>query len=186
MQKKKNFVETKLKSIKLIVCDVDGVLTDGRIYLTGGPEEIKVFNNRDAMRLEAAMRSGLYIVWLTGRKCAAVIQRSKEIIGGVNLIFKSDIYATKSSFLEIVEKKYNVKPEEIMYVGDDWGDLYLMNKVGLAVTPSNGSAENKKIADIVTVARGGEGVAAEIIEMVMRAKGTWEKYTQEYISQFIY
>lgn len=185
-KKNKKAVELRLKKIKLIVCDVDGVLTDGRIYLTGGPEEIKVFNSKDAMRLEVALKSGLYVIWFTGRKCAAVIQRSKEIIGGLKLIFKSDVYEAKSSLLKIVEKDFAVKSEEILYIGDDWNDLHLMGAVGVSATPRNGSTENKKIADIITKVDGGDGVAAEIVEKVMRAKGTWKKYVEEYTSQFIY
>jgi len=179
-------LKTKLKKIKLIVSDVDGVLTDGKVYLTGISEELKAFNTRDALRMEIALRSGLKIVWFTGRKCKTVVRRSKEIAGGIKLLFKAELYKKNINFLDMMVKEYNIKPIEILYIGDDWNDLYIMKQVGVAVTPHNGSAENKKIAHIITRVNGGNGVMAEVLEIIMREKGTWKKYTKEYISKFIH
>ncbi|MDO8500041.1 MAG: HAD-IIIA family hydrolase [bacterium] len=177
-------LEGKLQKIRLIVFDVDGVLTDGRIYLLGESEELKAFSNRDAPRTAVALRSGLKVIWLTARKSAAVERRAREL--GVTLIYKHDLKSRKLPFLEIMHKRFGVRPNEILYVGDDWSDLHLMKQVGLAVTPSNGSSENKKVAHIITNAPGGDGVAAEIIELVMRAQGTWSRYVGKYLAELIY
>lgn len=181
---KQENLNEKLNKIKMIVFDVDGVLTDGKIYLPGEQEEIKVFYAKDAPRTATALRSGLKIVWLTARKGAAVIRRAKAL--KVEIIFKQDLKENNISLLETVKDRFNVGPEEILYVGDDWSDLHLMKQVAVAVTPNDGSKENKEIAHIVTEAKGGQGVAAEIIEKVMRAKGTWDKYSQQYLSELIY
>lgn len=184
MKNNKSDVTEKLKKIKLIVSDIDGVLTDGKIYFSGDPEEIKCFNSKDAPRIATALRSGLKMVWLTARRCAAVVRRAGEL--KVDLVFKQELKEKNLKFLEEMQKRYNVKPEEILYCGDDWSDLFLMKQVGVAVTPADGSAENKEIADIITKAEGGQGVAAEVMEIVMRAKGTWKKYSEQYISELIY
>lgn len=176
----------KLKKIKLIASDVDGVLTDGKIYLGGDSEEIKSFCARDALPMEMAMRSGLKIVWFTGRKCAAVIRRSKEIDGDVKLLFKGDLYKQKVNLLDLLASEFKVNASEVLYVGDDWNDLFIMGQVGLSATPQDGSAENKKVADIITKTNGGDGVMAEIVEMIMRAQGTWFKSIREYSSNFLF
>jgi 3-deoxy-D-manno-octulosonate 8-phosphate phosphatase (KDO 8-P phosphatase) len=180
---KKNNLQNKLKRIKLIASDVDGVLTDGKIRLVGD-EELKVFNGKEAMKIEMLIRSGIPLVWVTGRKCAAVTRRSKEL--GVDLLFKKDLQEKGISLPKELEKTYKVKPEEVMYVGDDWGDLFLMQQFGLSATPNDGSIENRKIAKIVTKANGGEGVLAELIEVVMKAQKTWNKYLDEYTAHFLY
>lgn len=170
----------------MIVSDVDGVLTDGKIYLSGGPEETKSFCARDALPMEMAMRSGLKIIWFTGRKCAAVIRRSKEIDGDVKLLFKGELYKQKVNLLDLLYKEFKIKASEILYIGDDWNDLFLMKRVGVSVTPQNGSAENKKIADMVAKTKGGEGVMAEVIEIVMKTKGTWAKFIKGYTSDSLF
>src|SRR3989344_5493513 len=134
----------KLKRVKLIVSDVDGVLTDGKIYLDGSTEESKAFSAKDAIPMEMAMRSGLKIVWFTGRKCQAVIRRSQEITG-VKLIFKGDLYWRRQNLFSQLIKVYKIKPAEILYIGDDLNDLFFMRQAGVAVTPQNGSVENKKV-----------------------------------------
>ena len=158
-------IKNKLKKIRLIVSDVDGVLTDGMIRLVGD-EEMKVFNGKDAMRIDMLIRSGIPLVWVTGRKCKAVIERSKEL--NVHLIFKKDLHDKKISLVKELNKIFGTSQEEALYIGDDWGDLFLMKQFGLSATPRNGSKENKKIADIITDAEGGNGVMAELIEKVMR------------------
>src|SRR3989344_7780448 len=133
----------------------------------------------------AAMKSGLKIVWFTGRKCAAVIRRSKEVTG-VRLIFKAELCEQKIDFFEFMKKEYDASPENIMYIGDDWCDLHIMKQVGVAVAPEDGSSENKKIAHIITRSKGGCGVVAEAIEILMTSQGTWRKYVEWYASNFAF
>jgi 3-deoxy-D-manno-octulosonate 8-phosphate phosphatase (KDO 8-P phosphatase) len=173
-------LEEKLKKVKIIVSDVDGVLTDGGLYLSGQEEEIKVFYSKDAPRTVIARSSGLKILLVTARECQAVVRRANEM--KVDLIFKGQLKEKK--FLDVVKEKYGLEPEEIAYLGDDWSDMHLMKQVGVAITPQDGSSENKEIADIITDARGGRGVMAEAVEKIMRAQGTWEKYKTEFFAEF--
>lgn len=179
-----NTIRNKILKIKLIVSDVDGVLTDGKIYLDHKGDEIKVFYTRDALRIEIALRSGISMVWLTGRRSAATLKRGNEL--GVKVFYKEDLAKGNISFLNLITKKYHVTNEEIAYIGDDWNDLFFMNQVGLAVTPSNGSSENKRIAQIITQAGAGQGVLAEIIEIIMKIQGTWDRFSGEYKNKFIH
>ena len=174
-------VESKLKKVKLIVSDVDGVLTDGKIYLLAG-EELKVFSARDASPMEIARRSGLKFLFITSRKSKAIIKRAKEL--KTELVFKTDIKKTGGDLPRYIKKRYGLKPDGVLYVGDDWSDLYAMKLFGLSVSPSNAAPENKKIADIIPSAAGGEGVIREVIEKVMKAQGTWEKYLADYQNSF--
>lgn len=161
----------RLQKIRCIVSDVDGVLTDGRIYLDNSGEEIKVFCAKDAPRIVAARRSGLVIILFTGRKGGAVLKRAEEL--GTPIFFKADMGG--GSLLDLVYEKYGFSPEEILYIGDDWNDLYYMTRVGVAVAPGDATSENKEAAHIVTEALGGKGAVSETIELVMRAQGTWER-----------
>ncbi|MBI2670115.1 MAG: HAD-IIIA family hydrolase [Candidatus Yanofskybacteria bacterium] len=178
-------LKNKLKKIRVIVTDVDGVLTDGKIYLSDHPEETKAFWAKDKPRMMVAMRSGLKIAWFTGRKCAAVIRRSKEVTG-VRLVFKAELIEQKIDFFEFMKKEYDASPENIMYIGDDWCDLHVMKQVGVAMTPEDGSNENKKIAHIITKSKGGCGAVSEAIEILMTAQGTWCKYVEWYASSFAF
>ncbi len=182
MINKKLPLNERLKKIRLIASDVDGVLTDGKIRLVG-EEEMKVFNGKEAMKIDMIIRSGIPVVWITGRKCAAVIKRGKEL--NIRLIFKKELQAKKLLLNEDFEKNYKVSPEQVLYVGDDFNDLFLMSYFGVSATPHDGSAQNIKIADIVTNKNGGDGVLAEVIEMVMKAQGTWNKYLKEYTDHFL-
>lgn len=171
----------KLKKIKLLLFDVDGVLTDGKIYLIGETEEMKAFYCKDFPRIAAALRSGLKVLLFTGRKTPAVARRAKEL--NADIIFKRELKEQNIALYDELKKRYNVNANQVMYTGDDWNDLHLMSQAGVAVTPQNGSAENKKIAHIVTKVNGGAGVAAEIIETLMKAQGTWNKHRDEYLNE---
>ena len=173
----------KLVKIKLLVTDVDGVLTDGRIYLTEAGE-VKAFWGKDAPRTAIAVRAGIKVCFFTARKGPAVVRRAAEL--NADIVFKPDLKASGASFVEGMQSRFGVKPEEILYVGDDWSDLHAMKQVGISATPADGSKENREVALITTKAKGGEGVLAELIEMLMRAQGTWERYSKEYLSELIY
>lgn len=169
-----------LKAIKVIVFDVDGVLTDGKIYLINDEEELKSFCARDLPRIRAFIGSGGKVILFTGRKVPAVIRRVREL--KADILFKGDLKEKKVSLFEELERRYGVRAKEVLYVGDDWNDLAFMKQAGIAVTPENGSPENKEIAHIITQAKGGEGVAAEIIELVMRAQETWVRAIEYYLA----
>ncbi len=174
----------RLVKIKVLVFDIDGVLTDGKIYLSGDEEETKCFYAKDAPRIAIALRSGLSVVFLTARRCQAVERRAREL--KTVLIYKQELKEKGVKLMDELKVRFGTQPEEIFYTGDDWSDLYLMKQSGACATPADGSPENKEIADVVAECKGGEGVAAEIVETVMRAQNIWDKYSTEYKSELIY
>ena len=182
MKKLKKEILEKLRKIKLIVSDVDGVLTNGKINLLGD-KELKIFDAKESERIQMAIRSGIPVVWLTGRKGPTAILRSESI--GAHIMFKKDFKDGKSLLADALRKKFNVRPQEIIFVGDDWGDLCFMRQFGLCAAPSDASRENKAIADIITDAKGGEGVLSELIELIMRLQGKWNIYIKEYYKRFL-
>lgn len=169
-----------LKNVELIVSDVDGVLTDGKILFDSKGEEMKSFYARDAFRIEVWLRAGKKMMWFTGRKSEGVIRRAKEL--EVDLVLKKDI---QGDLFKYIKEKYSLTPEQVLYVGDDWSDLFYMNNVGVSVSPSNGSKENRDVASIVTETPGGQGVLAEVIELVMKAQSLWDKAVSAYLAKFI-
>ena len=177
-----NEITEKLQKVRMVIFDVDGVLTDGKLYLSDNPEETKVFYAKDGVRTEIALWSGLKIIWLTGRKCVAVERRAREL--KVDLLYKQDIKEQGRPLFEVLKERFQVTREEILYMGDDWTDLHLMREAGIAATPFDGSKENRNIAHIVTESKGGEGAVTEVIEIVMKAQGNFDKYLQKYLEEF--
>ncbi len=172
-----------LKKIRVIVSDVDGVLTDGVIRLVGD-DELKAFCGKDAPRIASWLRAGGKMTLFTARKCTAVERRAQEL--KIDLLYKPDLKESKRDLFDVVREKYDASPEEILYMGDDWSDLHYQKRCGVAVVPADGSDENKKLAHIVTKALGGQGVAAEAIELVMRAQGTWDTHVEKYLAELTY
>lgn len=181
MKPKRNALKKKLSSIKLIVSDVDGVLTDGKICLIPQIGEAKTFSVKDSLRIKMAVKSGIPIVWFTGRKSRATIQRAKEL--NAEVIFKQDL---KDGLFGFLKRKFGIDPINVLYVGDDWNDMWFMSCVGISAAPSDARPEVRKVASIVTKVRGGDGVLGELIEAIMRAKGTWNKYVNQYRNGFIF
>ena len=174
----KESLKARLNKIKAIVTDVDGVLTDGGIYLSGDAEEMKRFSAKDGSMTELAQQAGILVILVTGRKCQATIRRAKEM--SADVFFKHDLGLAGKSFLEVAKEKYGISQSEILYVGDDIGDISMMRKVGVSATPADGVAFAKSAADIITKRAGGEGVIAEVIEALMKAQSTWNKSTERF------
>lgn len=156
----------KLSKIKLLVTDVDGVLTDSGMYYGEDGVEQKKFSTRDGMGLSLIRNAGIAVAIVTSEKTKIVERRAdklniKELYQGVH---------SKSEILEKMRKKYTMKWNEIAYIGDDINDLEVMEKVGFAATPADGSKWNKKIAHFITDRKGGEGCVREICDLILEAQ----------------
>ncbi len=172
-------LKARLKKIKCIVCDVDGVLTKGDICLDVNGDELKTFCAKDAPRIKAAQENGIKIIFFTGRKNPATEHRAKEL--KVDLYYKKDLKEKAESLLEKLKELYNVEQDEIAYIGDDWNDLYYMIHAAVAVAPADATYENKKVPNvIVTKAKGGQGVVSEFIIQVLEAQGVLQKTVESY------
>lgn len=166
-----------LDTIKFIVFDVDGVLTDGAIIVDDHGIESKRFHVRDGFGLKAAMLGGLKVGVLTGRSTRAVALRMIEL--GIDLLAQG--VSDKRIGLEQLCQRAGVLPEETAYVGDDLIDLPAMMLCGYAVAVADAVAEVREQAAFVTAAAGGRGAAREAIEHVLKAQGKWDEVIDRYV-----
>lgn len=168
-------VKRRAKKIRLLLMDVDGTLTNGTVCLQGFPDgsvaEMKVFNAHDGAGVKLASIVGLRSGVITGRNSPAVTQRAQEM--GVEFVFQGQ--AQKTSAYEEILRRAGVKDEEVAYLGDDLPDLPLLERVGLAVAVADAAVEVKRAAHYVTRAKGGEGAAREVVELILKAQGRWEE-----------
>lgn len=159
-------LKTKCKKIKLVLTDVDGVLTDGGRYFSEKGEIIKRFHARDGMGINILLRNGIQTVIITK-------ENSKIVKKWANEMNVSKIYSgikIKEKELEKICKFYKVLPSEVAFIGDDVNDIKLMNKVGFSATPSDGILQAKKIVNYICKARGGNGALREMIDLILKEK----------------
>ena len=165
----------RAKKIRLLLMDVDGVLTDGHIYLQslpdGGAAEMKVFSAYDGAGLKLAHRMGLKTGFITGRDSAATTRRARE--ASVDYVYQGR--AEKLGAYEEIVRRAGVVDEAVAYIGDDLPDLPALHRAGLAVAVVNGVPEVKRAAHYVTKKAGGEGAVREVIELILKAQGKWDE-----------
>jgi 3-deoxy-D-manno-octulosonate 8-phosphate phosphatase (KDO 8-P phosphatase) len=157
--------------IKLFLCDVDGVLTDGSIFI-GGEREFKRFNIRDGLGLVLARRAGLKIGWVSARPSEATKLRAEEL--KIHFLIQQGDKTTKSKAIEELLAKENLSWDEVCFVGDDVVDLGPLTKAGFAVAVGDGIAEAKSAAHYVTKNAGGRGAVREVVEMILSAQKKWD------------
>jgi len=167
-------VTQRAKKIRVLLFDVDGVLTDGRVCLQSFPDgsvaEMKIFNAHDGAGLSLAHRMGFKTGVITGRDSPAMSQRAREV--GMDFVFQGQ--KIKLGAYEEAKRLAGVTDEQVAYVGDDLPDLPLLERVGLAVAVGDAVPEVKRAAHYVTRAPGGRGAAREVIELVLKAQGKWK------------
>ncbi|HSQ85691.1 MAG TPA: HAD-IIIA family hydrolase [Desulfobacterales bacterium] len=163
-------VLNKLKNIKLLLLDVDGVLTDGGIIYNDNGAETKVFNVKDGLGMRLLMEAGIHLGIITGRRSNALYCRCKDL--GINLIY--DGVRNKIDVLDEVLDQTGVSAEEVAFIGDDLPDLKLMKTIGLSIAVGDAHKVILDNADMVTSANGGHGAVREVCETILKAKGLWE------------
>ena len=168
---------TRLKCIKLFLCDVDGVLTDGSIFI-GGTHEFKRFNIRDGLGLVLARRAGLKIGWVSARPSPATKLRADEL--KIHFLVQQGDRVSKTGAIEALLAQEKLTWNEVCFVGDDIVDLGPLQRAGLAVAVADGVTEAKAAAHWVTQARGGHGAVREVLEMMLRAQGKWAPFVAQY------
>jgi 3-deoxy-D-manno-octulosonate 8-phosphate phosphatase (KDO 8-P phosphatase) len=171
-------LNARAKKIRVLLMDVDGVLTDGRIWLLsrrdGTASEIKGFSAYDGAGLKLARAAGLRTGLITGRESSAVAQRAREC----EIEFVYQKRATKTESYEEILQATGASDQEVAYVGDDLPDLPLLQRAGLAVAVANAAPEVKRAAHYVTSRSGGEGAVREVIELIVKAQGKWVEASQ--------
>ena len=155
--------------LELISFDVDGVLTDGRIVYTDDGRELKAFNVQDGAAIRLLLEHGIEVALLTGRSSPMVERRAREL--GIRHLHQG--LADKAPALKALSTKLNIPLAHMAHVGDDLPDLALFELAGLSVCVPDGHPAVISRADLVTRTRGGEGVARELAELVLKARGVW-------------
>jgi 3-deoxy-D-manno-octulosonate 8-phosphate phosphatase (KDO 8-P phosphatase) len=176
----KSISEKKLlevaKNIKLVILDVDGVLTDGSIILDNEGNEFKSFHVRDGHGIKMLIRVGIIVAMITGRHSKVVERRAHEL--GITEIYQR-CFDKRVAYRHLIEK-YSVDSGEVVYIGDDIVDLPLLQGAGFTVAVADAAEEAKNAAMMVTKNGGGRGAVREVCDFLLKAKGLWEGMIDEY------
>jgi len=156
-------IKKKCYSIKLVLSDVDGVLTDGGMYYSKDGEFLKKFNTRDGIGIELLLEIGIKTILITREKSEITISRGRKLKVEKTLSGILD----KKKELEKICAEYNVSPQEIAYIGDDVNDLEIMKLVGFSCTPNDGINKVKENADYICKLNGGKGVFREVSDLIL-------------------
>lgn len=173
--------QDKLTAVRLIAMDVDGVLTDGGIYLEGAESETKRFHIADGLGIHLAIHAGLVVAWISGRESGVVERRAGEL--GVTHLYQKT--SNKAAVLAELIGKYSLNQANIAYVGDDLNDLPAFSLAGVKFAPANAVTEIKALADFVTEKSGGEGAIREVCDVILKAQGKWNEAVTRYLAQLL-
>lgn len=172
-----NIIE-KAKKLKLLILDVDGVLTDGRLFFDDQGKEYKCFHARDGHGIKLLQQTGVDIAVISGRKSSSVSLRMENL--GVKHVYQGH-ENKKAAFNELLNT-LSLEPEQVAHVGDDVLDLPIMIKVGLSIAVFDANPKVKEHADWCTETAGGLGAVREICDFIMQAQGTYDNMLQQYLN----
>jgi 3-deoxy-D-manno-octulosonate 8-phosphate phosphatase (KDO 8-P phosphatase) len=171
-------VRERAKRIRLLLLDVDGVLTDGRIIYGNAGLEVLAFHVRDGFALKAAQGAGITVGLVSGRKSEAVLRRAEEL-------HLAEVHIGVGDKLGVYQQllmRYRLKDSEIAYMGDDLPDLPLLQQVGLAISVPDAPAEVRRNAHLVTSLPGGKGAVREAVEWILKSQGAWGQVSADFQS----
>jgi len=160
----------RCRGLKLLLADVDGVMTDGTVLLLPDGSEAKAFHVRDGLAVALAHRAGLRTGVLSGRSSPLVARRASEL--GMAVVRQGVV--DKGEALREILRAESLRPEQVAYIGDDVNDLPVLTEVGLSAAPADAPLEVRLAALMVTEARGGHGCLRELVEAILRSRGEWE------------
>ncbi|MBN2437697.1 MAG: HAD-IIIA family hydrolase [Deltaproteobacteria bacterium] len=166
----------KIRRIKILILDVDGVLTDGRIVIDDAGLESKAFDVKDGHGLKILMRYGIDVVLLTGRRSRAIEHRAADL--GITEVHQG-VWNKAEAFADILKQR-NMRPEEAACVGDDVVDIPLLRRAGFSVAVADAVPEVRRIADYVTRQGGGRGAVREVCELILKAQNRWAEVAARY------
>jgi len=167
----------KAKKLKLLILDVDGVLTDGKLFFDNEGNEYKAFHARDGHGIKLLRQTGVEVAVISGRKSNSVALRMKNL--GIDLVYQG--HENKiAAFNEIIEKM-GILPEQAAHVGDDLLDLPVMIRVGLAIAVNDANFAVKQRADWCTTLPGGCGAVREVCDLIMQAQGRFDDVVNTYL-----
>jgi len=166
----------KIRLIRLLVLDVDGVMTDGRIIMNYAGREIKNFDVKDGHGIKILMRYGIDVILVTGRKSTVVEHRARDL--GIGEVHQG--VTNKLEISDTILRNRSLNYEHIAFVGDDIVDIPLLRRVGFSVAVADAAEDVRKCADYVTIRKGGRGAVREVCEVILKAKGEWTDVAKRY------
>lgn len=166
------------RHMQALVLDVDGILSDGFVHLTNTGDEIKSFDIRDGLGMKLVQKAGMKVIIITGRNSHIVQKRMSDL--GVDLVFQG----REDKGVALIEacQQLNIRPQDCLYMGDDWPDLSAFAVAGMRVTVPNGHVEVRRRAQLVTQAMGGRGAVREVCDMLLQAKGAYDNLLQDFLT----
>lgn len=167
---------TSASLIRLIVTDVDGVLTNGGIVYTSDGHEIKEFHVRDGLAVKLAQRAGITVALLTSRNSPALDRRAKDL----GILEVRQGAANKLEELERLAQRLGIPFDQILYAGDDLPDLAPMTRVAISAAPADAAPEVRAVATWKLETAGGRGAFRELVERLLRERGEWQQFVQEF------
>jgi 3-deoxy-D-manno-octulosonate 8-phosphate phosphatase (KDO 8-P phosphatase) len=168
----------RLNQVKLFLCDVDGVLTDSRVFMGTGGVEVKAFHIRDGLGLRLLQGEGIQVGWVSARPSPATTERANDL----KIDFLQQSSTPKVTLIQDLLARAKVRWEETLYMGDDVVDLAALRLAGFAAVPADGIEEARAIAHYVCRAPGGMGAVREVVDLVLKAQGRWEGVLQKFAS----
>jgi 3-deoxy-D-manno-octulosonate 8-phosphate phosphatase (KDO 8-P phosphatase) len=168
----------KAKKIKLLILDVDGVLTDGRLFFDSEGNEYKSFHSRDGHGIKLLRQTGVEVAVISGRKSTSVALRMKSL--GIEHVYQG--HENKVAAFNEVIKKVGITHEQAAYVGDDLLDLPIMLRVELAIAVNDANFAVKQRADWSTTLSGGQGAVREVCDLIMQAQGNFDEVLNAYLT----
>jgi len=169
-------IQERLKRIKMVIFDIDGVMTDGRVIYSVYGDELKFFDVTDGFGITLLNRAGIKTVIITAKKSRIVMTRARDM--KIAKVYQG--YMDKLEPFKNILFWQRIKPEEICFIGDDLIDIPILKRVGLAVAVPHAVEEVKGCAHYVTTRPGGRGAVREICDMVLKAQGKWDRVTSKY------
>lgn len=169
----------RASKIRLLVLDVDGVLTDGKLYFDHAGNEMKAFNTRDGLGIKALQRIGIEIAIITGRKSTVVTRRMEQL--AVEHVYQGR-EDKLSAYLDLLSKT-GMQEHEVCFAGDDWIDIPVLLRVGLAVTVADAEVEVKNRSHLVTSRNGGDGAVREICNLILEAQSKHQFIMDEILAR---
>ncbi len=169
-------LKERILKVKLLMLDVDGVLTDGRIIYGDYGDELKFFNVQDGFGLVMLRRAGIPIVAITSKKSRVNQRRAKEL--KISKLYQN--VRDKRKLFEKIVKKMKLKHEEVCFIGDDLMDIPVLSRVGFAVAVHNAVEDVKESVHYITLKSGGHGAVREVTDLIMKTQHKWHDATERY------
>lgn len=169
----------RAKKVKCLICDIDGVMTDGAIYISNTGEDMKAFHAQDGIGMSMLMAAGIELAVITSSENNVIHKRMEQI--GIKTYFSGHI--DKRGAYKELKQQLNLEDEDIAYIGDDLSDLLIIKQVGLGVTVPNAVSYVKEGAHWITERKGGDGAVRELCEIILMAQDKFELALEGYLAQ---